>query len=88
MATIYAIRGLLLEEILLNLLSASGYLIVEYDSNDITLKTRSSGVLEVKGRGSNHQIDAIASFSISPALLGLRGKLYNYDTVFAGVARL
>ncbi|MCL1489672.1 MAG: restriction endonuclease [Pseudanabaena sp. Salubria-1] len=82
MATIYAIRGLLLEEILLNLLSASGYLIVEYDSNDITLKTRSSGVLEVKGRGSNHQIDAIASFSISPPFsypvrLLLEAKFYN-----------
>jgi hypothetical protein len=83
LATIYAIRGLLLEEILLNLLSASGYLIVEYDSNDITLKTRSTGVLEVKGRGSNHQIDAIASFSVSPPFsypvrLLLEAKFYNY----------
>ncbi|PZO38900.1 MAG: hypothetical protein DCF19_15635 [Pseudanabaena frigida] len=82
MATIYAIRGLLLEEILLNLLSASGYLIVEKSSDDITLETRSPGVLEVKGRGSNHQIDAIASFSISPPFsypvrLLLEAKFYN-----------
>ena len=65
MATIYAIRGLLLEEVLLNLLRESGYSTVEDSDNDITLQSGHSG-LEVRGRGSQHQIDAIANFSISP----------------------
>lgn len=65
MATIYAIRGLLLEEVLLNLLRASGYLAIENANNDNTLEESSSG-LKVKGRGSTHQIDAIADFSVSP----------------------
>lgn len=65
MAKINQIRGLLLEEVLLNLLKESGYSTVENSDNDITLETGSSG-LEVIGRGSKHQIDAIANFSISP----------------------
>ena len=65
MATIYQIRGLLLEEVLLNLLRESGYSTVENSNNDPTLKSGHSG-LEVIGRGSQHQIDAIANFSISP----------------------
>ena len=73
MATIYAIRGLILEEVLLNLLRESGYTPVDYaqniDENDVrydeTLHYGASGI-EVKGRGWNHQIDAIADFIISP----------------------
>lgn len=65
MATIYAIKGLLLEEVLLKLLSESGYSAIDNANNDETLKKGASG-LEVKGRGWNHQIDAIADFSISP----------------------
>lgn len=49
MATIYAIKGLLLEEVLLNLLKESGYSIVNDVNNDATLKQGHSGI-EVKGR--------------------------------------
>ena len=65
MATIYAIKGLLLEEVLLNLLKESGYSIVNDVNNDATLKQGHSGI-EVKGRGWNHQIDAIADFIMTP----------------------
>ena len=65
MATIYAIKALLLEEVLLNLLKDSGYIPVNSTENDSTLKDGSAGI-EVKGRGWNHQIDAIADFAISP----------------------
>lgn len=65
MATIYAIKALLLEEVLLSLLKNSGYRIVNKAENDPTLYDGKSG-LEVKGRGWNHQIDAIADFSMSP----------------------
>ncbi|MBK8454607.1 MAG: restriction endonuclease [Thiofilum sp.] len=65
MATIYAIKGLILEEVLLNLLRESGYNAIDAARNDSTLRDGSSG-LEVKGRGCNHQIDAIADFTISP----------------------
>lgn len=65
MATIYAIKALLLEEVLLNLLKHSGYIPVNSTENDPTLKDGSAGI-EVKGRGWNHQIDAIADFAMSP----------------------
>ncbi|MEW5832728.1 MAG: hypothetical protein AB1763_07825 [Campylobacterota bacterium] len=65
MATIYAIKGLLLEEVLLKLLRETGYLTVDDATGDPTLKIGRSG-LEVKGRGWNHQIDAIADFIMSP----------------------
>lgn len=66
LATIYAIKGLLLEEVLLQLLRASGYYAVENANGDSSLNSRNSGSLEVRGRGSKHQIDAIADFSVSP----------------------
>ena len=65
MATIYAIKALLLEEVLLNLLKDSGYITVNKIDRDKTLKKGHSGI-EVKGRGWNHQIDAIADFAIAP----------------------
>lgn len=65
MATIYAIKGLLLEEVLLNLLKESGYSTVNNANNDATLKQGHSGI-EVKGRGLNHQIDVIADFIMTP----------------------
>ena len=68
MAKIYAIKGLLLEEVLLSLLRASGYIAVENVNNDTTLMIGSSG-MEVRGRGSSHQIDAIADFAIAPPFL-------------------
>lgn len=82
MATIHAIRGLLLEEVLLNLLRDSGYVAIDKaNTSDKTLKNGRSG-LEVKGRGWNHQIDAIADFSVSPPFshpirLLLEAKFYN-----------
>jgi uncharacterized protein YqfB (UPF0267 family) len=65
LATIYAIKALLLEEVLLNLLKVSGYSTVNNVGTDATLKNGSAGI-EVKGRGWNHQIDAIADFTMSP----------------------
>jgi hypothetical protein len=65
MATIYAIKAMLLEEVLLNLLKDSGYKTVNDTKRDDTLNNGHSGI-EVKGRGWNHQIDAIADFVISP----------------------
>ena len=65
MATIYAIKGLILEEVLLNLLKEAGYSTVTTANGDKTLTMGRSGI-EVKGRGWNHQIDAIADFIMSP----------------------
>lgn len=65
MAKLSAIKGLLLEEILLNLLRETGYLPVNDITNDPTLKQGHAGI-EVKGRGWNHQIDAIADFQMTP----------------------
>ena len=65
MATISQIRGMLLEEALLRLLQTSGYQTVNKANSDPTLKDGHSG-LEVMGRGSKHQIDAVADFSITP----------------------
>lgn len=57
------LRGMLLEEAVLYLLSKSGYTVVDSDTGDDTLTTHSAG-LAVRGRGGNHQIDAIADFSV------------------------
>jgi len=65
LATIYAIKGLILEEVLLNLLKEAGYSTVTKVNGDKTLAMGRSGI-EVKGRGWNHQIDAIADFIMSP----------------------
>ena len=53
------IRGMLLEEALLNLLESSGYKTVDDPTGDPTLQDGSAGI-KVKGRGGSHQIDAIA----------------------------
>ncbi len=58
-----AVRGAMLEEILLWLLRFSGYRTVRQVGNDQTLKTGPAG-LEVRGRGTNHQIDAIADYQV------------------------
>ena len=60
------VRGMLLEEALLHLLRVSGYRPVEdaQASRDPTLDLGGSGI-EVKGRGSKHQIDAIADFRVA-----------------------
>src|SRR5882762_11621712 len=59
------IRGMLLEEALLYLLRRCGYIPVEYTHGDSTLRTHSSGIA-VRGRGTDHQIDAIADYRLTP----------------------
>lgn len=57
------IGGMLLEEAILRLLGGCGYKPVGSPIGDPTLKKGSAGI-EVKGRGCDHQIDAIADFLI------------------------
>lgn len=64
MATIPQIRGMLLEEAVLYLLRSSGYRTIDDPRNDPTLRKGYAG-LEVIGRGSIHQIDAIADFTVA-----------------------
>ena len=64
MPSIRQIRGMLLEEALLCLLRASGFRTIEEDHSDPTLHSGPSG-LEVRGRGSRHQVDAIAEYLIA-----------------------
>jgi len=54
---------MLLEEALLHLLQSTGYNTVDDVNGDPTLGRCAAGLL-VKGRGTSHQIDAIADFSI------------------------
>ena len=65
MARIQNVRGMLLEEALLNLLESSGYKTIDTPGVDPTLGDGPAG-LKVRGRGSDHQIDAIADFRIHP----------------------
>ncbi len=55
----------MLEESLLHLLRNTGYITIENKGNDPTLIDGSAG-LKVKGRGGNHQIDAIADYKATP----------------------
>lgn len=64
MPTAGQIRGMLLEEVLLQLLRTSGYVPVEGAGIDSTLSDGPSG-LEVRGRGTEHQIDAIADYRLT-----------------------
>lgn len=64
MATIPAIRAILLEEAILYLLRWAGYQTVTSPNNDDTLGTCPAGLL-VNGRGCSHQIDAIADFRVA-----------------------
>ena len=80
MARVANIRGMLLEEAVLHLLRHSGYRAVETAEGDPTLEAGHSG-LEVKGRGTNHQIDAIADFGVhqpfsNPQRLLVEAKFY------------
>lgn len=70
MANIPQIRGVLLEEAILYLLEKVGYEIIDVDPTvpDSSLRAGRAG-LEVRGRGSWHQIDALASFISSPAFM-------------------
>ncbi len=70
MANISQVRGALLEEAVLYLLDKFGYETIEASSahRDESLRGGHSG-FEVRGRGSWHQIDALASFRSSPAFM-------------------
>ena len=59
------IGGALLEEVVLHLLRVSGYRPVVAVGDDPTLRLRAAG-MEVQGRGTWHQIDAIADFLVHP----------------------
>jgi hypothetical protein len=63
MARIAQVRGMLLEEALLHLLRSTGYKTVDDVNGDPTLDRSSAGLL-VRGRGTSHQIDAIADFAV------------------------
>jgi Restriction endonuclease len=81
MATVAQVQGMLLEEVLLHLLRSCGYEPVINVGNDPTLSRGRSG-LEVRGRGENHQIDAIADFRIpqpftNPSRLLVEAKFKN-----------
>lgn len=65
MPSVGNVKGALLEELALFLLSNSGYRTVERVGKDRTMR-RHRGALWVKGRGEWHQIDAIADYRFSP----------------------
>jgi hypothetical protein len=85
MPKISQIRGMLLEEALLYLLRVSGYRTIEQvDDADLTLQLGPAG-LEVKGRGSVHQIDAIADYIVAhpfshPQRLLVEAKCYKVNS--------
>lgn len=70
MSNISQVRGALLEEAILYLLEKVGYETITNSntSNSQELRGGHSG-LEVRGRGSWHQIDALAFFPASPAFM-------------------
>lgn len=77
------IRGMLLEEAVLHLLRRSGYRTVDAPGTDPTLCTVGAG-LAVRGRGSEHQIDALADFVVhqpfsNPQRLMVEAKCYDSD---------
>ncbi len=59
------IRGMLLEEAVLHLLQQNGYRTIDDPGSDPTLCEVGAG-LAVHGRGTEHQIDAIADFIVRP----------------------
>src|SRR5688572_10214575 len=81
MASTHQVRGVLLEEAVLMLLRAAGYRTVTDVGLDPTLGTCSAG-LTVQGRGSCHQIDAVADLRIgqpfsNPQRLLVEAKAYS-----------
>jgi len=74
---------MLLEEAVLHLLKRSGYSTVEGPGEDPTLCSMGAGT-GVRGRGTNHQIDAIADFVVNqpfsnPQRLLVEAKCYAQD---------
>ena len=66
MASIGQLRGALLEEAVSHLLETVGYRLL--DEGDEGVSMGSAG-LNVRGRGSQHQIDCIAGFDATPAFM-------------------
>lgn len=90
MITAPALRGAILEEAILHLLRLSGYETVDQPGADPTLARAGAGLV-VRGRGGDHQIDAVADFRISqpfghPQRLLVEAKCYS-DTVKLPVIR-
>jgi hypothetical protein len=82
---------MLLEEVLLHLLRGTGYRTVESAGTDPTLQDSNFG-LQVRGRGSEHQIDAVADFKIPhpfshPHRLLVEAKCYEKGRVGIEVPR-
>lgn len=80
-----AVGGMLLEEAVLHLLRRSGYKTIEAVGTDPTLEMGPAGIC-VKGRGTKHQIDAIADFLVSqpfsnPQRLLVESKYYPKNPV-------
>jgi hypothetical protein len=78
------IKGMLLEEAILHFLKRSGYKTINEVGSDTTLCKHSAG-MAVKGRGSSHQIDAIADFQVlqpfsNPQRLLIEAKCYDDKT--------
>lgn len=78
-------KGMLLEEVILLLLTRSGYRPVEEPNGDPTLDSCSAG-LQVRGRGGLHQIDAVADFAVVPPFtypqrLLVEGKCYKRGSI-------
>lgn len=77
------IRGMLLEEAVLHLLRRSGYRTINAPGTDPTLCNVGAG-LAIHGRGSKHQVDAIADFLVhqpfsNPQRLMVEAKCYGSD---------
>lgn len=98
MPTIGQARGMLLEEAVLYLLERCGYQTVTEVRADPTLEQGPAG-LRVKGRGTSHQIDAVADFLVAqpfayPSRLLVEAKCYSpghkvgLDDVRSAVGRL
>jgi hypothetical protein len=94
MASIGQIRGALLEEAVLYLLHKVGYRVIyrAADSSELTgIRDGHSG-LELRGRGTWHQIDALAECDVSPAFmyplrLILEAKFYTNTKIQLGAIR-
>ena len=63
MAGLPQVRGMLLEEVILKFLEANGYTTVANAGTDPTLRDGPAG-LQVLGRGTKHQVDAIADYHL------------------------
>lgn len=94
MASIGQIRGALLEEAVLFLLHKVGYNVIyrAADSSEPTGIRDSHSGLELRGRGTWHQIDALAECEVSPAFmyplrLILEAKFYANTKIQLGAIR-